>query len=309
MSGSNHLRTWKRLAWTAVAATFLLIAFGGFVRISESGMGCGDDWPLCNGEFVPDLSFATSIEFGHRIIAAVVALLVLARAVTARKWSSAGDPLWVPLRRAAGLAVALVVVQIVLGAITVWLELPPASVIVHLGTAMLLMALLISTALAAGAHRAGRSVKYSDRASGATWWTAAFGFCVVLAGGLVANLDAGHACQGFPSCNGSWMPADNPLMHIHWGHRLVAYALFVWVLFLPAFVKRRRVGDGGARRASIVASVLVVSQLVLAAGMVSMALPDWMRVAHVALGAAVFGSLVWLAWTVARPTEGTVLEG
>ncbi len=309
MSGSNHLRTWKRLAWTAVAATFLLIAFGGFVRISESGMGCGDDWPLCNGEFVPDLSFATSIEFGHRIIAAVVALLVLALAVTARKWSSAGDPLWVPLRRAAGLAVALVVVQIVLGAITVWLELPPASVIVHLGTAMLLMALLISTALAAGAHRAGRSVKYSDRASGATWWTAAFGFCVVLAGGLVANLDAGHACQGFPACNGSWMPADNPLMHIHWGHRLVAYALFVWVLFLPAFVKRRRVGDGGARRASIVASVLVVSQLVLAAGMVSMALPDWMRVAHVALGAAVFGSLVWLAWTVARPTEGTVLEG
>jgi heme A synthase len=292
-----------------VAATFLLIAFGGFVRISESGMGCGDDWPLCNGEFVPDLSFATSIEFGHRIIAAVVALLVLALAVTARKWSSAGDPLWVPLRRAAGLAVALVVVQIVLGAITVWLELPPASVIVHLGTAMLLMALLISTALAAGAHRAGRSVKYSDRASGATWWTAAFGFCVVLAGGLVANLDAGHACQGFPACNGSWMPADNPLMHIHWGHRLVAYALFVWVLFLPAFVKRRRVGDGGARRASIVASVLVVSQLVLAAGMVSMALPDWMRVAHVALGAAVFGSLVWLAWTVARPTEGTVLEG
>jgi heme A synthase len=292
----------------AVAATFLLIAFGGFVRISESGMGCGDDWPLCNGQLIPDLSFATAIEFGHRIIAAVVALLVLALAVTARKWSSAGDPLWVPLRRAAGLAVALVFVQIVLGAITVWLELPPASVIVHLGTAMLLMALLISTALAAGAHRAGRSVKHSDSASGAAWWTAAFGFCVVLAGGLVANLDAGHACQGFPACNGRWMPADNPLMHIHWGHRLLAYALFVWALFLPAYVKRRRVEDRGARRASIVASILVVLQLVLAAGMVSMALPDWMRAAHVALGAAVFGSLVWLAWTVARPTEGTVLK-
>jgi len=45
---------------------------------------------------------------------------------------------------------------------------------------------------------------------------------------------------------------------------------------------------------------------VIAAGMVSMALPDWMRAAHVTLGAAVFGSLVWLAWTVARPTEGAV---
>jgi len=131
---------------------------------------------------------------------------------------------------------------------------------------------------------------------------------LVLAGGLVANLDAGHACQGFPACNGSWMPADNPLMSIHWGHRLLAYALFVWALFLPAYVKRRRVGDRGAMRASTMASILVVSQLVLAAGMVSMALPAWMRAAHVALGAAVFGSLVWLAWTVARPTEGTVLK-
>jgi heme A synthase len=267
-------------------------------------MGCGDDWPLCNGQLVPDLSFATSIEFGHRIIAAIVAVLVVALATTARKWSTSGDPLWVPLRRAGGLAVGLVAVQIVLGAVTVWLELPPVSVIVHLGTAMLLMAILISAALAAGAHRAGRSMKFSDSASGAAWWTAVFGFVVVLAGGLVANLDAGLACQGFPACNGSWMPADNPLMHVHWGHRLLAYALFVWALFLPVFVKRRRVGDRGAMRAAITASALVVLQLAIAAGMVSMALPDWMRATHVALGAAVFGSLVWLAWTVARPTEG-----
>jgi len=303
---SKRLRTWSRLAWTGAAATFFLIAFGGFVRISESGMGCGDSWPLCNGRVVPEMSFATFIEFGHRIVAAVVAALVVALAVTAWKWADAGDPLWTKLKRASVLAVVLVAVQVMLGAATVWLELPAASVILHLGTAMLLLALLIWAALSAAASDAGRTMKVTDAASGAMWWTAVFGFLVVLAGGLVANLDAGHACQGFPACNGSWMPADNPLLQVHWGHRLLAYALVIWTLFLPRFVARRRAGDGGARRAARAVALLALAQLLLAAGMVSMSLPDWMRAAHVTLGAAVFAALVWLAWIVARPTEGVV---
>lgn len=305
MSDSKRLRTWSHLGWAAAAATFVLIAFGGFVRISESGMGCGDDWPLCNGQVVPDLSFATSIEFGHRIIAAIVSIFVVAAAVTAWKWSAAGDPRWARLRRAGVVAVVLLVIQIMLGAVTVWLELPPASVILHLGTAMLLLAVLIAAALTAGGEAAGRTMKLSDGASGAVLWTAVYGFVVVLAGGLVANLDAGHACQGFPACNGSWMPADNPLMHVHWGHRLLAYLLFGWALFIPRFVRRRREGDAGARRAAVVVAVLVVLQVLIAAGMVSMSLPAWMRVAHVTLGAAVFGALVWLSWTVSRPLRGS----
>lgn len=301
MSDSNRLRSWSRLAWLAAAATLFLIAFGGFVRISESGMGCGDDWPLCNGQLVPDMSFATSIEFGHRIIAAIVAVLVVAVAVRAWKRSTGDDPAWSHLKRVGAFAVALVAIQILLGAVTVWLEIPPASVILHLGTAMLLMGLLIAGALAAGAGPAGRTVKVADRASAAATWTAVYAFVVVLAGGLVANFDAGHACQGFPACNGSWMPADNGLMQVHWGHRLLAYALFLWVLFLPRFVKAHRPGDSGAGRAALIATLLVVVQVLIAAGMVSMSLPAWMRAAHVALGAAIFGSLIWLAWTVNRP--------
>jgi len=301
---SNRLRTWSRLTWTAAAAAFGLIALGGFVRISESGMGCGDHWPLCNGQVVPDMSFTTFVEFGHRIVAAVVGLLVVAVAVTAWRWSDSADPPWPRLRRAGLLAAVLVVVQIMLGAFTVWLRLPPISVLLHLGAAMLLMGLLIASALEAGAGPAGRSARTSDRATAVLFWTGAYGLAVVLAGGLVANFDAGPACQGFPACNGSWMPASNPLVHLHWGHRLLAYVLFAWMLFVPRFVSRRRPGDSGAKRAAVVTATLVVLQVVIAAGMVSMSLPTWMRLTHVALGAAIFGSLVWLAWTVARPTEG-----
>ena len=304
MAASNRLRTWGRLARTAAIFTWFLIVFGGFVRISESGMGCGDDWPLCNGQIVPDMSFATFIEFGHRIVAAVVALLVAAVAVTAWKWSADGDPRWPRLKRAGLLAVVIVTVQILLGAITVWLELPPATVILHLGTAMVLLAVLETATLDATAPDVGRLTRVADRASMTTLWTAAFGLLVILVGGLVANLNAGPACQGFPLCNGLLWPGDNPLMHVHWGHRLLAYALEVWCLFLPSLVGRGREGDRGARRAAWVCAGLAVAQLVIAAGMVSMSLPDWMRLTHVALGAALFAALVWLAWTVAWPVEG-----
>ena len=54
---------------------------------------------------------------------------------------------------------------------------------------------------------------------------------------------------------------------------------------------------------------LALAQLLIAAGMVSMSLPDWMRATHVTLGAAVFAALVWLAWIVARPAEGVATQG
>ncbi len=300
MSISSPLRSWSRLAWTAAAATYFLIAFGGFVRISESGMGCGDDWPLCNGKVVPDMSFATFIEFGHRVVAAVVAALVCAVAWIA--WRRArDDPAWSGLRRAGLIAAILVTVQILLGAVTVWLELPPLSVILHLSAAMLLLAILITSALGSSAVSSGESTKVADAATKIIWGTAIFGYLVVVAGGLVANLDAGPACQGFPLCNGRIMPGDNLLMQVHWGHRLLAYVLVGWTLYLPIFVGRKRPVDSAARRAASAVAVLAVAQLVIAAGMVSMSLPAWMRATHVALGAAIFAALVWLAWSVARP--------
>ncbi len=309
MSDSNRLRTWSRLAWTAAGATFFLIAFGGFVRISGSGMGCGDHWPLCNGRVVPMMSFETFIEFGHRIIAAVVAGLVFAVAVTTWRWGSGEDPLWARLSRLSWIAAGLVLVQVLLGAVTVWLELPPLTVILHLATAMLVLVILQTAALTAGAPAESRLRKVSDRASRTTWWTAVFAYAVVLAGGLVANFDAGLACQGFPLCNGLLVPGDNPLMHVHWGHRLVAYTLVVWLLFLPRSVKAWRPEDTDARRAAWTVVSIALAQLVIAAGMVSMSLPTWMRVTHVALGAAVLASSAWLSWIVARPLEGTAVQG
>ncbi|HEY6809434.1 MAG TPA: COX15/CtaA family protein, partial [Gemmatimonadales bacterium] len=75
------MRRHRRLAWAAATAAYLLIILGAVVRITGSGLGCGDHWPLCNGHFLPPLDLPTWIEWSHRLVAALVSILVVALAV------------------------------------------------------------------------------------------------------------------------------------------------------------------------------------------------------------------------------------
>src|SRR4029079_6290740 len=136
----------RRLAWTGAALAFGLIVLGGVVRITGSGMGCGEHWPRCHGEWFPPLDLPTLIEIGHRWAAALVSLFVFAVAIVAWRRHRA-DP---ALRGRAPLAAVLLVVQVLLGAVTVKLVLPPWVVIVHLANAMVLLATLLVVALRAG---------------------------------------------------------------------------------------------------------------------------------------------------------------
>src|SRR5216110_1021097 len=141
-------RRFTRLARTAAIFTYLLIILGAIVRITGSGLGCGEHWPLCNGKLLPPLDLPTMIEYGHRLAAAAVSVLVAALAAYAwwlrRETGIEKRETWPG--RPAYVALALLSVQIALGAVTVELSLPPWTVIVHLGTAMLLLATLLVAA-------------------------------------------------------------------------------------------------------------------------------------------------------------------
>src|SRR2546428_8651716 len=73
-------RRFTRLAWTAATFAYLLIILGAIVRITGSGLGCGEHWPLCNGKLLPPLDLPTMIEYGHRLAPAAVSVLVAAPA-------------------------------------------------------------------------------------------------------------------------------------------------------------------------------------------------------------------------------------
>ncbi|MEN8145700.1 MAG: COX15/CtaA family protein, partial [Gemmatimonadota bacterium] len=79
----SEVGRWGRLAGYTAVSTLALIVLGGIVRITGSGLGCGDDWPLCNGRLIPPMDLPTMIEYGHRLVAAALAVLVFALAAKA----------------------------------------------------------------------------------------------------------------------------------------------------------------------------------------------------------------------------------
>src|ERR1700691_2359220 len=89
-----HHRLLPRFAWFAVFYNVLVILWGALVRASGSGAGCGNHWPLCNGQVIPvSPGFHTIIEFTHRMMTGgstflVLALLVWTFRATARRSSA-----------------------------------------------------------------------------------------------------------------------------------------------------------------------------------------------------------------------------
>jgi heme A synthase len=259
------------------------------------------------------MDLPTLIEYGHRLAALLVSVLVVLTAVLS--WfAGRNDPTPEDVTGASErlttlgvLAVGLLVIQIMLGAVTVWLELPPASVILHLGTAMLLLAALLVLTLEA--YRTGRT-RVRDGASRRATWTVVGAFVVVLLGALTANLDAGPACQGFPLCNGTAFPGSggNPLVHAHWAHRVVAYVFVAWCVALPWTMKRARPADAGPRWPSQIVALVAVVQLAAGAAMVLMSLPADVRAAHVGLGAAVIVAAVLLGWEARYPGNAQPID-
>src|SRR4051794_13871175 len=220
-SSQPQHRPWiRRLAWLGAGLVAGLIVLGGVVRITGSGMGCGDHWPLCEGQWFPPLDLPTLIEIGHRWVAALVSLVVLGLAATVWRAPRAGRSVRAPATLAAG----LLVVQVLLGAITVKLELPAWIVIIHFANAMALFAVLLVTALRAGpTGPSGTSAVTAGRPHPAhrlVLTTATLGFVVILLGSQVANFGAGLLRLGFPLCNGSVAPPLTPLGVLPWVHRL-----------------------------------------------------------------------------------------
>ena len=297
----------RGLAWAATACTYFLIVLGAVVRITGSGLGCGEHWPRCFGRWFPPLNdIGTLIEWNHRLFAGLVTVLVVAVAGTAW-WESrealsvrsgqssslaalgTGSPIRLPL-----IAVALLALQITLGAIVVKLALPPWTVILHLGTAMLLLATLLVVATQAsrtpGGSPGNTEVPLAPLPSTPGFRPGfvipALGFATVLFGALTANLGAASACLGFPLCNGQVIPAGNYLQALHWIHRLLGFGLLgslAWWAW-----RTRRPGPTAALG-------LALAQVGVAAAMVLLALPRGLQVAHAAVGTALWAALVLAA--------------
>ncbi len=286
---------YHRVALAAAVLTTGLITLGGVVRITGSGLGCGDHWPRCNGVWFPTLDLPTLIEIGHRWVAALVLLTVFALAIVA--WRRHRHE--ARLRGLATAALVLLVIQILLGPVIVKLDLPPAVIVLHLLNAMLLLAVLVVAVLRSGTGLPADPAPVRHADHGLVHGIATFGFVVILFGALVANLNAGLLCLGLPFCAGALAPPPTSLGAIHWTHRLLAYTLAILVCWLP-FRLRRNAAPAGLRRAAWITLLAVAGQVTVGAAMVLSLLPTGLRALHLLTGTLVWIALVRLVYVSSR---------
>jgi cytochrome c oxidase assembly protein subunit 15 len=113
-------RAFTGYAWGVLAWNLFVILWGAYVRASASGAGCGSHWPLCNGEVVPrSPQLATIVEFTHRVTSGVALFAVLGLVI----WSALSFPKGHRVRRAALVSLIFIVMEALLGAGLVLLQL------------------------------------------------------------------------------------------------------------------------------------------------------------------------------------------
>ncbi|HEV2016975.1 MAG TPA: COX15/CtaA family protein [Gemmatimonadaceae bacterium] len=289
------MRIVRRLGYLALLLGFAQIVFGAIVRITGSGMGCGDHWPDCYGSFTPAPNAPNLlVEISHRYGAAALSLAILALAIAAwRNRREAGVGGRGGALRPSLLAILLVVVALLFGAVTVKTELNIFVVATHLAIAMSLLAVLVvvvvraeglgALAISAGSQRTYRSAR---AAVGLT-------FLALVFGALTANTPgAAVACQGFPWCT-SIAEHGTPLW-IQVTHRLIAFLLLGHLIGISLGV-RKRGEPRPIRTAAWAALGVVVLQVLVAAAMVEMHFPPSLRSLHQAVGTSLWIVVVALA--------------
>ncbi len=286
---ANPSRLFSSLALATALLTIGLIVFGAVVRVTDSGLGCGDSWPTCNGTIFPPLDNLTAwIEWLHRLFAALIGVMGLATLVVGWRKYRAN-------RLAFGavvLATFLFFLQSALGAIVVILELPPTMVALHLGTAMLLLASLLVAVVAA---RYKPSERYErDHITTLTYLTTGLSLVIILTGALVRGSGATLACIDWPLCNGDIFPfSQGQLAVIHMIHRFAVAALGITLLLLLWQALQSR--GAAVRRFAVLALVAYLAQAGVGAMFVlSSAGPFW-GAAHVGLAAATWACLIVLS--------------
>ena len=304
------------LTLTTVAGILTVVAAGGVVRLTGSGLGC-PDWPLCHGSVVPSADTQTLIEYSHRLVASVVGVLVLATAVIV--WRSYRWQPW--LLVPATLGIILLVIQVLLGGVTVMNELSPGLVVAHLAVAEALMASMLVVCLVSfrGAPSTGAGEAAGAKADPfpiLALSAVLAGYALLLTGSYVASSGAVASCgQSWPLCQGQLIP-DGLYPSMHMLHRVVALpvgALIVTVLFLAW---RRRGRGGPLGWTATVVGALFLGQIIVGASVLWAGFPLAVRLLHLVLATLVWTGLAAMAFLAYSATSdslgrsrGTALGG
>ena len=294
----------KRFAWGVLVYFIAVILWGGLVRATGSGAGCGDHWPLCNGTVMQQSARVdTIIELTHRITSGISFFLVVALLV----WTVAGTARGHLARGAAVTTVVFTIIEGALGAFLVELGLTAQSrsplrapyLALHLTNTLLLVAALTLTA-----HLLSRRTGYL---SGRVRVVAPFGAIAPVLVLLIVGVTGSLAALGdtlFPASSlgaasaQDFSSASGWLVRWRWTHPIVAVLAGVFLIWLLVRAAQHRT-HWDNRGLSALVLILLVFQYVLGILDVAFLAPVWLQIAHLLGAEVLWAALVVLAARIA----------
>jgi heme a synthase len=293
-SPSSRSRLLPLYAAVVVGFMVLVILEGAIVRATGSGAGCGNHWPLCNGDFFPHHPrLATIIEYTHRSMTGfcttLVAILI--------GWTFLARPRGDRSRRAVVWSGILLITEALLGAILVKggyvdnnaSDMRVVMQCIHFTNTMLLLAAITITWWWLRDDRPQPANPLGTHAHTAAWLSLIATLFVGATGSVAALADTLFPPTSVQAAFLQDFAAHSPLLvRMRWLHpasALIALSCAIWL----ALQLRSRLGR--------LVLVLICAQLFLGAADVLLLAPTWMQVLHL-LGA----DLYWIALVVACVT-------
>jgi heme a synthase len=287
-----------RYSWLTLACNVVVVLWGAIVRATGSGAGCGNHWPLCNGEVLPrSPRIETIIEFSHRLSSGVALLLVVGLVVGAFRLRSRGHS----ARKAAVFSLVFMLGEAAVGAGLVLFELVAGNqsmaralfVATHLLNTFLLLAALTLTA-----HFASGGAPFRLRGNGLLGGGIALGLCGLLLSG-VSGAIAALGDTLFPATSlthaleQDLSPTAHLLIRLRLFHPGIAIAAGLLVIYVSLRLLKARLGTEISRFAWWTGGLVFIQLL---AGLVNVLLlaPVWMQIVHLLLA-----DLLWIGFVLA----------
>ena len=304
------LKNFAPFTWGVLGWNLIVILWGAYVRASGSGAGCGQHWPLCNGQVVPQApDVAMSIEFTHRLLSGGALLLIATMVI----WGFRITDKEHPIRRGLIAAGVLILTEALLGAGLVLFKLveenssaPRAfAVAMHLANTFLLIGSLTLTAYWASG---GRAIQL--RGQGLKVWLLGGGLLGMLLIGMSGAVTAlgdtlfpvGSLAEGFSA---DLDPNAHFLVRLRVYHPIIAVVIAVYSLYLVRMLFNQNTGM--ARKFLTALVIIGVTQLTIGLTNLLLLVPIPTQLLHLFTA-----DLVWITYVLttavllAKPEVPTV---
>lgn len=235
------IKTLKSLSVVSLLGMIFILIGGALVTKTDSGAGCGDSWPLCNGQLIPTtITPELVIEFSHRLVSGTMGITVVLLAILA--WKYVGHIREVKFLSI--MSVFFLVLQGLIGAAAVKWGQSNFVLAAHFGislisfaTVFLLMLLIFE--IDQKFDSKALIIKYKHRVE--IYLLTIYTIFAVYTGALVRHTNSNLVCSDWPFCfNGSPFSFSDYTFHqwVQMGHRFAAGILFIWTIVF--FIKVRK---------------------------------------------------------------------